>query len=65
MPIIRIEILEGRSAEQKQDLVAGLTREAVRVLGCSPGSVYVVIDDVSKDNWGIGGILLSAGNPDK
>lgn len=54
MPMIRVEMLEGRSIEQKRELVQSLSREMARVTGCSVGSVYVVIEDVKKENWGIG-----------
>ncbi len=57
MPIIRVEMLEGRSADQKRELVQRLTREMSAVTGCSVGSIYVVIEDVKKENWGIGDTL--------
>lgn len=58
MPIIRIELLEGRSVDQKRELVETLTRETARIAGCSLESIYVVIEDVKKENWGAGGRLL-------
>lgn len=64
MPIIRVELLEGRSVEKKRELVDVLTRETARIVGCAAASVYVVIEDVSKDNWGAGGQLLSDKYPD-
>ena len=54
MPMIRVEMLEGRSIEQKRELVQSLSREMARITGCSVASVYVVIEDVKKENWGIG-----------
>lgn len=59
MPIIRVELLEGRSVEKKRELVEVLTRETARIAGCAEASIFVVIEDVSKDNWGVGGQLLS------
>ncbi|MGA1597639.1 MAG: 4-oxalocrotonate tautomerase [bacterium] len=64
MPIIRVEMFSGRSVEQKQELVEALTREMVRITGCSEGSVHVVLEDVPKENWGIGGQLCSRKYPD-
>ncbi len=64
MPIIRVELLEGRSVEKKRELVEVLTRETARIAGCAEASVYVVIEDVSKNNWGSGGQLLSDKYPD-
>jgi len=64
MPIIRVEMFAGRSLEQKRELVAALTEATARIAGCSPDSVYVVIDDVKKENWGAGGQLCSDKYPD-
>ena len=57
MPILRVEMWEGRSIEQKRELVDVLSRETARITGCDVSSVYVVIDDVKKENWGAGGRL--------
>ena len=59
MPIIRIEMVAGRTAEQKRELAEALTRETVRIAGTSPCSVMVIIEDVAKENWAVGGKLLS------
>ncbi|MCR6650008.1 MAG: 2-hydroxymuconate tautomerase family protein [Cellvibrionaceae bacterium] len=59
MPIIRVEMLEGRSAAQKQELVEVLSRETARITGCGLEAITVVLEDVKRDNWGIGGRLLS------
>ncbi len=59
MPIIRVELLEGRPIEKKRELVASLTREMARITGCTEASVYVVIEDVKKENWGVAGQLLA------
>lgn len=59
MPIIRIEMFEGRSLDQKRELVSVLTRETARIAGCAPESIYIVIEDVKKENWGAGGKLCS------
>ena len=64
MPIIRVEILPGRTVDQKRELVDVLTRETARIAGCSVESIYVVIEDVKKENWGVGGQLCSDKFPD-
>ncbi len=65
MPIIRVEMFEGRSVEQKRELVAVFTREMSRICGGSPDGIYVVIEDVKKENWGLGGKLGSDKYPEK
>ena len=64
MPIIRVEMWEGRTLDQKRELVEVLTREMDRITGCGPDSVYIIIDDIKKENWGAGGRLCSDKYPD-
>lgn len=64
MPIIRVEMWEGRTKAQKQDLAASLTREMCRVSGCPPEQLYIVFEDVPKENWAIGGELSADAYPD-
>lgn len=56
MPFVNIKITdEGVSSEQKQKLISGATQLLVDVLGKNPQTTVVVIEEVSTDNWGIGG----------
>lgn len=64
VPIIRIEMFEGRTLDQKRELVAVLSRETARIAGCSIDSISVVIEDVKKENWGFGGQLCSEKYPE-
>ena len=59
MPIIRVEIWEGRSIEQKRELVEVLTKETARITNCGEESIYIIIEDVKMENWGAGGQLCS------
>ena len=64
MPIVRVEMWEGRSVNQKRELVEVLSRETARITGCDISSIYMVIEDVKKENWGAGGQLCSDKHPD-
>lgn len=56
MPYVNIKITkEGATAEQKAELIAGVTDLLVRVLNKNPATTFVVIDEVETDNWGIAG----------
>lgn len=56
MPYVNIKITnEGATAEQKAELIAGVTSLLQRVLNKNPQTTVVVIDEVETDNWGIGG----------
>lgn len=59
MPTYHIEMLEGRTIEQKKKLVQEITRVTVEVLGGSAEMVDVLITDVRRENWATGGILWS------
>jgi 4-oxalocrotonate tautomerase len=43
------------TAEQKAELISGVTNLLQKVLGKNPQTTVVVIDEVPTDNWGIGG----------
>lgn len=58
MPYVNIKVTGGReapSAEQKAELIAGVTDLLAGVLNKNPETTVVVIDEVDMDNWGIGG----------
>ena len=57
MPTIRIELIEGRTVEQKRALAQALTETTCRVLGSSPGSVDIVFFDIPRHDWATGGEL--------
>lgn len=60
MPYINIKITrEGATAEQKAELIKGVTDLLVRVLNKNPATTVVVIDEVETDNWGIGGETIT------
>jgi 4-oxalocrotonate tautomerase len=59
MPTLRVELFEGRTAEQKAALARELTDACVRVLGGSPGSVDILFYDIAKRDWATGGVLWS------
>ncbi len=64
MPMIRVEMFEGRDAETKRNLIQALTRETVRITGVSEASVDVIITEIKKEDWGIGGEQASIKFPD-
>lgn len=59
MPTIRVELLEGRTPEQKTALVKALTQAVVESLGAKPESVDVVLFDIPRQNWATGGVQWS------
>ncbi len=63
MPTYHIEMMEGRTIEQKKKLVQEITRVTVEVLGRSPEAVDILITDVKRENWATGGKLWSEPRP--
>jgi 4-oxalocrotonate tautomerase len=61
MPYVNIKITkEGATYDQKAELIKGVTQLLVDVLGKNPDRVFVVIDEVETDNWGVGGETITA-----
>jgi 4-oxalocrotonate tautomerase len=63
MPTYHIEMMEGRTLEQKKKLVEQITRVTAEVLLVKPESVDIIITDVKRENWATGGILWSEPRP--
>jgi 4-oxalocrotonate tautomerase len=53
MPYVNVRIsADGNTAAQKERVIARITQVLVEELGKDPASTFVVIDEVSTDNWG-------------
>ena len=60
MPYVNIKITrEGATKEQKEKLIKEVTRLLQDILGKSPITTVVVIDEVEVDNWGMGGETIT------
>lgn len=59
MPIIRVEMLPGRSRDQKGALEGALNEAFVRTAGGQPDGLHVIITELSFENWGAGGVLVA------
>lgn len=57
MPIVQIEILEGRTVEQKRKMVEKVTEALVESINCSRDAVWVIIREMKKENFSTGGKL--------
>ena len=59
MPMIRVEMLPGRSLDQKRALTRELTDAFIRTAGGNPAGVHVVLTEVAGEDWAVGGELIS------
>lgn len=58
MPIVQVELIKGRTIEQKQEMVQKITQALVESVNCKPESVSIIIRDMEKENYGHGGELV-------
>jgi 4-oxalocrotonate tautomerase len=59
MPIINVQILEGRPKEKVTELIKNLTETTSETLGAPKENIRVLVSEVPKTHWGIGGISVS------
>ena len=57
MPMINVQMFEGRTPEQRRKLAKELTEGTCRALGCTPDAVQIILTDIKKENWAEAGKL--------
>lgn len=55
MPVIQVNMMEGRTDQQREALIYELTAACHRAIAAPPESVRVLINEIPKKNFGIGG----------
>ncbi len=55
MPLMIVKIQEGRPPEKIEALIDALTDAAVRTLDAPIDTVRVLVEEIPKTHWGIGG----------
>ena len=56
MPILTIQMMEGRTQKQKDDLIEQVTDAVVNSISSPRENVTVLISEIPKNNFGIGGV---------
>ena len=51
MPHVIIKMYEGRSEEQKEALVAAVTKDVIEIANASEAAVSIAIEDYPKEEW--------------
>ena len=59
MPIITVKMLEGRTDEQKEQMIKKMTDVMVETTGAREEAVSIVIEEMNKANYGVAGKRLS------
>lgn len=59
MPIVRIEMWPGRGRDEKNALIRNVTDAVVNSIGCPDQAVEILLYEVDKSDWAVGGICHS------
>jgi 4-oxalocrotonate tautomerase len=59
MPIVRIDLLAGRTPERKAELIRRVTAAVVAALEVQPGQVRVLLQEYPPEHWAVGGAPLA------
>jgi 4-oxalocrotonate tautomerase len=59
MPIVNIQIMEGRSPEKIKSLIARVTDTVAEELESPKERIRVLVTEVPKTHWGIAGVPAS------
>jgi 4-oxalocrotonate tautomerase len=57
VPVVTIQMWEGRSVEQKRALVRAVTDAMVEHAEADPSGLHVIIQEYPGENWARGGVL--------
>ena len=56
MPIVTVQMLEGRSPVQKKELIRHVTGAITQTLDVPPERVRVILEEMPFEHYGIGGL---------
>ena len=59
MPFINVKMIEGRTTDQKRELAKALTDAIVEICGAKREGTTVVIEDLAKEDWAVGGVTVA------
>ena len=58
MPVVQVSAWAGITKENKKKIVVGITK-VLEELGIPKYAISIIINEIPKANWGIGGVLAS------
>lgn len=59
MPIVQIELLEGRTTEQKRAIADKVTKAIMEAINCSADAISIIMRDMPRENYAKGGVLAA------
>lgn len=63
MPVVQVNLMQGRTNEQKKLLAQRITQSVVEVLGAKPESVRVLIHELGPYDFAVGGVPMAERTP--
>jgi len=57
MPILQVELLKGRTVEQKREMVRKVTDAITETLSCPKEAVSIIIREMEWENYAKAGVL--------
>lgn len=65
MPLIHVMNATPSTTGRKRELIAELTATYARVMQMRPETIRIVIDELPRENWGVGGVTLADSGQDE
>lgn len=63
MPFVQIELIQGRTAEKKEELIKNVTNAIANTLEIPKDRVHISLHEMPKENVGHGGVPLTKTHP--
>ena len=57
MPLVKVEMMPGRTRDQKKRLAKAIAETVAEIAITKPEEVFVVFDERPAENWAQGGVL--------
>ena len=58
MPIVTVNIKEGRTVEQKREMARRMTHVICETMKVEPAAVRIIVNEMKNENFAIGGTLV-------
>lgn len=59
MPYVQVRVAGALESSQKKEIAQGITKVLQDVADKAPKTTYIVIEEADRENWAVGGELLS------
>jgi 4-oxalocrotonate tautomerase len=57
MPVVTVQLWEGRTLDEKRALVKAITNAMIEHAGARPDALHVILQEIPRENWGRAGVL--------